>query len=81
MNIQKITNSLETILARTFSRSTTENRFTFVLLIFSAIGDFYNICHPNDTQVKAMKVSNREYKLPDFKQLYSKYIETLIENL
>lgn len=81
MNTQKITNSLETVVGKTFSRSTIENRSSFVLLIFSAIGDFYNMCHPNDMQVKAMKVANREYKLPDFKQLYSKYIETLIENL
>lgn len=81
MNTQTIFNSLESIVGKTFPRSSIENKSTFVLMIFSAIGNFYEMCNPSETQIKAMKVANREYKLPDFKQLYTKYIETLISNL
>lgn len=81
MNTQQVLKYLENIVGKTFSRSSAETRSKFVLMMFSAIGSFYDMCTPNETQVKAMRVSNREYKLPDFKELYSKYIETLIENL
>lgn len=81
MNTSVILKALENIVGKTFPRSSTENKSTFVLSIFSVVGSFYEMCNPNETQLKAMKVSNREYKLPDFKSLYSKYIETLVANL
>ena len=81
MNTQSIMNLLENVVSKTFSRSNPENRTTFVLSIFSVVGNLYEMCNPNDTQIKAMKIANRDYKLPNFKELYSKYIETLVENL
>lgn len=81
MNTQAILKSLESVVVKTFPRSSTEARSTFVLTMFSVVGNFYEMCNPNETQVKAMKVANRDYKLPNFKELYSKYIETLITNL
>ena len=81
MNTLSILKSLETIVGKTFPRSNTQDRSTFVLTVFSAVGSFYEMCNPNETQLKSMKVANREYKLPNFKDLYSKYIETLIANL
>ena len=81
MNTQQILNWLESIIGKTFPRSSIENRSSFVFLLFSAIGNFYEMCNQNETQHKAMKIANREYALPDFKELYSKYIETLISNL
>jgi len=81
MKTQNILNFLESIIAKTFSRSTSASRSTFVFMIFSGIGSFYEMCNPTETQIKAMKVSNREYTLPEFKKLSGKYIETLIENL
>ena len=81
MNTQTILKSLETVVGKTFSRSTLESRSTFVLMFFSAIGNFFELCNPNETQIKAMKIANREYKLPNFQELYSKYIENLIDNL
>ena len=81
MNTQSIMNSLENVVGKTFSRSNPENRTTFVLSIFSVVGSLYEMCNPNETQIKAMKIANRDYKLPNFKELYSKYIETLIETL
>ncbi len=81
MNTQYIFKTLESVLAKTFPRSSIENRSNFVLMVFSAIGNLFDICYLNETQIKAMKVSNREYKLPNFKELYTKYIETLIFNL
>ena len=81
MNTQVIFKSLENVVSKTFSRSNIESKSTFILNIFSAVGSFYDLCTPNETQIKSMKVANREYKLPNFKNLYSKYIETLVENL
>lgn len=81
MNTQSVMNSLENVVSKTFSRSNPENRTTFVLSIFSVVGSLYEMCNPNETQIKAMKIANRDYKLPVFKDLYSKYIETLIETL
>lgn len=81
MNTQEILKSLESTVGKTFPRSSLESRSTFVLMIFSALGNFYEMCNPNETEIKAMKIANREYKLPNFKDLYSKYIETLISNL
>lgn len=81
MNTQSIMNLLENVVSKTFSRSNPENRTTFVLSIFSVVGNLYEMCNPNDTQIKAMKIANRDYKLPNFRELYSKYIETLIETL
>lgn len=81
MNTISILKSLETIVGKTFPRSTSQDRATFVLTIFSAVGNFYDMCNLNETQLKSMKVSNREYRMPSFKDLYSKYIETLIANL
>lgn len=81
MNTQSILKSLESVVGKTFPRSSAEARSTFVLTMFSAVGNFYEMCNPNKTQIKAIKVSNREFKLPNFKELYGKYIETLITNL
>ena len=81
MNTQTILKSLETVVGKTFSRSTAESRSTFVLMIFSAIGNFFELCNSTETQFKAMKIANREYKVPNFQELSCKYIETLIENL
>lgn len=81
MNTQIIFKSLETIVGKTFPRSTISSRTNFVLMLFSLIGNLYETCNTNETQLKAMKVSNREYKLPDFKELSAQYIETLILNI
>ena len=81
MNTQEIFKLLESTVGKTFPRSSLESRSTFVLMIFSAIGNFYEMCNPNETSLKAMKIANREYKLPNFKELYTRYIETLISNL
>lgn len=81
MNNQQILKALENIVGKTFTRSTADEKSNFVLMIFSAVGNFYEVCNPNDTQIKALKVANREYNLPDFKTLYAQYIEALIENL
>lgn len=81
MNTLSILKSLENMVGKTFPRSNAEDKSTFVLTVSSAVGSFYEMCNPNETQLKAMKVANREYKLPNFKDLYSKYIETLIANL
>ena len=81
MNTISILKFLETIVGKTFPRSTAEERTTFVLTVFSAVGGFYEMCNSNETQLKAMKIAHREYKFPDFKELYSKYIETLILDL
>lgn len=81
MNILSILKSLDSIILKTFPRSNTENRSTFILIMFSAVGSFYEMCNTSETQLKATKVANREYKLPNFKDLYSKYIETLISSL
>lgn len=80
MNTQQVFKSLETVIVKTFSRSTAETRSTFILMIFSAVGGFYEMCNLNNTQNKAMKVANREYNLPVFKNLYTQYIKTLIAN-
>ena len=81
MNTLSILKALENIVVKTFPRSSAKDRSTFVLTVFSAVGSFYEMCNSNETQLKAMKVANREYRLPNFKDLYSKYIETLIANL
>ena len=81
MNTQIIFNFLETVIAKTFSRSTQEKRTSFIFMLFFAIGNFYEFCTPNDTEIKALKIANRDYKLPKFKEFYSNYIEILIENL
>lgn len=81
MNTQTIFNSLDSVLVKTYPRSTPENRSSFLFMMFSAIGNFYEMCTPNETEIKAMKISNRDNKLPQFIDLYSKYIEILIENL
>ena len=81
MNTQVIFKFIETILSKTFSRSTSEAISTFILMIFSAISSFYEICNYNEIQIKAMKVANRDYKSGVFKDLSSKYIEALISNL
>lgn len=81
MNTQVILQFLENITGKLFSRSSIEDRTTFALSIFSVVGNFYEMCNISETQIKAMKVSNREYKLPNFKELYFKYIESLISNL
>ena len=81
MNTQIIFNFLENVLGKTFSRSTQKDRTSFVFMMFSAIGNFYEMCTPNDTEIKALKIANRDYKLPLFKELYSNYINILIENI
>lgn len=81
MNTQIIFNFLDIVIGKTFSRSTPEKRSSFIFMMFSAIGNFYELCTPNDTEIKALKIANRDYKLPNFKEFYSKYIEILIENL
>ena len=81
MNTQSILKSLEAIVGKTFPRSAIENRSTFVLMLFSSLGSFYELCHPNDIELKAMKIATRDYKLPDFKNLLYKYVETLFETL
>ena len=81
MNAQHVFKYIETIVGKTFPRSTTTSRSTFVLMIFSSIGNFYEMCNPNEIEIKAMRVSNRDYKLPEFKELCREYIETLISNL
>ena len=81
MNTQQVLKSVEAVVGKTFPRSNATSRSTFVLMLFSSIGSFYEMCIPTETQIKSMKVANREYKLPDFKELCSHYIETLISNL
>ena len=81
MNTQSIFKSLETVVGKTFSRSTNDARSTFVLMLFSTLGSFYEMCNPNETEIKAMKIATRDYKLPKFEDLLSKHIETLIETL
>ena len=81
MNTQHILKYIETIIGKTFPRSTSISRSTFVLILFSSIGNLYEMCNPNEIEIKAMKVSNRDYKLPEFKELCQEYIETLISNL
>ena len=81
MNTQVIFKFLETVVGKTFSRSTADTKSVFILMIFSGIGNFYEMCNSNEIQIKAMKVANREYKLCNFKELYSNYIETLINTL
>lgn len=81
MNIQQVINSLELLVGKVFPRSNIDSRSEFILAMFSVVGILYEICNPNEIQSKAMKVANREYKLPNFKKLYSKYIESLILNL
>lgn len=81
MNTQTIFNTLESIIGKTYPRSTSEDKSTFIFMMFSSIGNFYEMCTPNETEIKALKIANRDYKLPEFKVLYSKYIETLLENL
>lgn len=78
MNTQQVFKSLEAVIGKTFPRSSLSSRSTFVLVLFSSIGNFYEMCNPIETQIKAMKIANREYRLPNFKELYSSYIETLI---
>lgn len=81
MNTQTILKSLEAIVGKTFSRSSIDARSTFVLMLFSSLGSFYEMCNPSSTEIKAMKIATRDYKLPEFKDLITKYIETLIETL
>ena len=81
MNTQTILNSIESVVAKTFPRSTPNNRSTFISALFSSIGNLYEMCNSGDTQLKAMKIANREYQLPNFKDLSTLYIETLILNL
>jgi len=81
MNTQCIFKFVESIVAKTFPRSTTSSRYTFVLMLLSSVGSFYEMCNPNETKIKTMKITNRNYTLPNFKDLYKKYIETLISNL
>lgn len=81
MNTQTIFKSLEVIVGKTFNRSSVEARSTFILMFFSTIGNIYELCSPNITQIKAMKIATREYTLPDFKELANKFIENLIEIL
>ena len=81
MNTQVIFKFIETVIGKTFSRSNADAKSTFILMLFSAIGSCYEMCNSNEIQIKAMKVANRDYKLDNFKELSSKYIETLIANL
>jgi len=81
MNTQTILNSLDTVVCKTFPRSTPHDRSTFISALFSSIGNLYELCNSSDTQIKAMKIANREYQLPNFKDLSTLYIETLILNL
>ena len=81
MNTQVIFKSLETVVGRTFPRSKLSNRANFVLMLFSSIGELYETCNTSETQIKAMKVANRDYSLPNFKELCTQYIETLISIL
>ena len=81
MNPQVIIKSLEAVVGKTFPRSTYNSRSTFALMIFSTLGSFYEMCNPNEIEIKAMKIATRDYKLPEFKEMMSKHIETLIETL
>ena len=81
MNTQIVLKSIEGVVGKTFPRSTPDARSTFVLMIFSTLGNIFELCSPNDTEIKAMKIATRDYKLPEFKELANKYIETLIETL
>ena len=81
MNTQSVLKSLEGVVGKTFPRSTSDARSTFVLMIFSTLGSIYEMCNPNETEIKAMKIATRDYKLPEFKELATKYIDTLIEIL
>jgi len=81
MNTQDIYKFVENIIGKTFPRSNLGARANFALTLFASIGNFYDICNPSDVQIKAMKVANRDYKLPEFKDLSTKYIETLISIL
>ena len=81
MNTQSILKSIEIVVGKTLPRSTQNARSTFVLMIFSTLGNLYEMCNPSDTSIKAMKISTRDYKLPEFQELATKYIDTLIETL
>jgi len=81
MNTQHIFKYIESIVGKTLPRSNVTSRSTFSLMLLSSVGNFYEICNPNGTGLKAMKVANRDYKLPEFKQLCNEYVEILISNL
>ena len=81
MNTQLILKSLEIVVGKTFPRSCIDARSTFVLMIFSTIGTIFEMCNPNETEIKAMKIATRDYTLPTFKDLSTKYIETLFDTL
>ena len=81
MSTQQIFNSLDNIISKTLPKSDANLRMTSILMLFSSIGNIYELCNPNETQVKASKIANREYKVPVFDDLCKKYIEALIFNL
>lgn len=80
MSTQEILNFLESMVSKTFPRLDSNLRNTSILMLFSFIGSIYEMCNPNEIQVKAMKVANREYNMPVFEDLSRKYIETLFSN-
>ena len=81
MNTQNIYKYVENLVGKTCPRSNLDARANFVLILFSSIGSFYDLCNPSDVQIKALKVANRDYRIPEFADLSTKYIETLISIL